>query len=148
MYEEMGRSGDALKQAREFRSLTDSVFNSEKHNELASREANYLFQKKEIEERNKHENEMAQAESDRKRQNIIISSVLGGLVLVIIFSFFLYKRFRIVKSQKQMIEEQKELVEEKQKEIMDSIHYAKRIQLSLLPNEKTFQKTLLRLKKD
>lgn len=148
VYEETKQFAQALNEARQTRILTDSLFNSEKHNELASREANYLFEKKENEERNKHDNEVAMAESQRKRQNIIIWSVCCGLILVMIFSFFLYKRFRIVKSQKQLIEDQKELVEEKQKEIMDSIHYAKRIQLSLLPNEKMFQRTISRLNKN
>jgi hypothetical protein len=37
------------------------------------------------------------------------------------------------------------LVEEKQKEILDSINYAKRIQMALLPNEKYIDKSLNRL---
>jgi len=37
--------------------------------------------------------------------------------------------------------------EEKQKEILDSIRYAKRIQLSLLPSAAFMQKTLHRLRK-
>ena len=47
-----------------------------------------------------------------------------------------------------MIEKQKEMVEEKQKEILDSIHYAKRIQRALLPTEKYFEKNIKNLKKD
>jgi hypothetical protein len=42
---------------------------------------------------------------------------------------------------------QKELLEEKQKEILDSIRYAKRIQTSLMPTEKYFNKILGRNKK-
>lgn len=38
-----------------------------------------------------------------------------------------------------------EFVEEKQKEILDSIHYAKRIQRSLLPTEKYIEKKLKEL---
>ena len=43
------------------------------------------------------------------------------------------------------IENQKQKVEAKQKEIIDSIKYAKRIQVSLLPTEKYIDKTLKRL---
>ena len=50
-----------------------------------------------------------------------------------------------VEEQKQQVEQQKQLVEEKQKEILDSIHYAKRIQQSQLPNEQYIEKTLKRL---
>ena len=45
------------------------------------------------------------------------------------------------------IELQHEALEEKQKEIIDSITYARRIQRSLLPTEKYIQKSLMRLKK-
>jgi len=39
------------------------------------------------------------------------------------------------------------LLEVKQKEILDSIHYAKRIQFTLLPNEKYITKSIERLRK-
>src|ERR1700752_4293569 len=58
-----------------------------------------------------------------------------------IFSFFLYRRFKITQKQKTVIEEQKALVEiknkeveEKQHEIIDSITYAKRLQQAILPS--------------
>jgi hypothetical protein len=49
------------------------------------------------------------------------------------------------KAEKQLFE-QKQVIEEKQKEIIDSIRYARRIQRSQLPNEKFIDKTLERLK--
>ena len=45
------------------------------------------------------------------------------------------------------IEMEKLLVEEKNKEILDSIHYSKRIQNALLPSEKYIERNLNRLKK-
>ena len=50
------------------------------------------------------------------------------------------------KAEKQLFE-QKKLIEEKQKEILDSIHYAKRIQKTLMPTDKYFEKETERLKK-
>jgi hypothetical protein len=38
-------------------------------------------------------------------------------------------------------------VEEKQKEILDSIHYARRIQMAQIPSEKSVFKKLEKLKK-
>ena len=52
-----------------------------------------------------------------------------------------------VELQKKEVEQQKQLVEENQKEIIDSITYARRIQSSLLPSEKYIEKSLIRLKK-
>jgi hypothetical protein len=46
-----------------------------------------------------------------------------------------------------LIEKQKRFVEEKQKEILDSIYYARRIQNAILPTEKYIDKTLKRLMK-
>lgn len=52
-----------------------------------------------------------------------------------------------VETRTQELENEKKHVEEKQKEILDSIHYAKRIQNALLPNEKFIDKKLKSLKK-
>lgn len=51
-----------------------------------------------------------------------------------------------VVAQKTEIERKNELLEVKQKEILDSIHYAKRIQFTLLPHEKYIIKSLQKLK--
>jgi hypothetical protein len=60
-----------------------------------------------------------------------------------VFSIFLYKRFRITERQKLVIEKQKILVDsayeklhEKNKEVMDSIYYAQRIQRALITSER------------
>jgi hypothetical protein len=45
------------------------------------------------------------------------------------------------KAEKQL-SEQKKLIEEKQKEILDSIRYARRIQRSLLPTEKYISRAI------
>ncbi len=51
-------------------------------------------------------------------------------------------RTQHIEEQKEIIEKQKELVEEKNKEVLDSINYAKRIQSALLTGEKYIQKYL------
>ena len=62
-----------------------------------------------------------------------------GFVLVFIFGIVIFNRFRIIRKQKEIIEikskqteEQKAIIENKNKEITDSINYAKRIQYTLL----------------
>ena len=76
-------------------------------------------------------------------------ALYGGLVLVIAFLGFVFNRFRVTQKQKIIIEQQKVLVdqaffhlEEKNKEVMDSIHYAKRIQTALLTSEKYIERKL------
>lgn len=81
------------------------------------------------------------------KQRIIIFSSVGGLVLIILLAFVisrnLYRTRRtneIIKKQKEEVEHQKELVEENRKEIIDSIHYARRIQQALLTNKQFIDK--------
>ena len=73
---------------------------------------------------------------------------IGGVVLLLFFAVFITSRFRVIRRQKEIIEIQKHLVDVKQKEILDSITYAKRIQQSLLPTEKYIEKRLEKLKND
>ncbi len=78
-------------------------------------------------------------------------ALYGGLLLVMAFGGFIFNRFKVAQKQKIIIELQKKEVDiafeklhEKNKEVMDSINYAKRIQNSLLPSEKFIARILNR----
>jgi cell division protein FtsX len=95
-----------------------------------------------------------QASEERKRQSIILNSVLVFLFFLTLFSILIFRSLqknrranKIITQQKKEVELQKHLVEEKQKEILDSIHYAKRIQKALITSEKYFGKMISELKK-
>ncbi len=131
----------------------DSNFNADNLRELGRAEVNYKFkfkssldslnyskQIKENEEKNKAEAE---------RRNLILIGVLSILMVAIVFSIYLIKLYRDKKKANEFISEQKkvtethlEIIEEKQKEIVDSINYAKRIQVALLANEEIMKKYL------
>ena len=85
----------------------------------------------------------AQFKQERTQRN----ALYGSIALLIVFGGFMFNRFRATQKQKSIIQVQKQVVEEKQREVLDSIHYAKRIQQSLLPTEKYIYKSLSRLKK-
>lgn len=96
-----------------------------------------------------NEREKALSEERDARNNLIIWFVSIGLGLVIVFTIFLFNRFQItqkqksiIESQKDEVEHQKELVEEKNKEITDSILYAKRLQEAILPPQRWMQEHL------
>jgi len=131
----LGNFREAYQFHVKFKQITDSIFNSENNEQLNQTKINFELEKKQAEQ----EKIKALAESDKKRQNIIIASVIIVLLVVCVFSIFLYKRFKVTNVQKEIISHQKELVEEKQKEISDSINYAKRIQTSFLANEVEFK---------
>lgn len=76
-------------------------------------------------------------------------ALYGGLVLVVLFSVFVFNRLKLTQKQKAIIEikeketnHQKQLVEEKQKEIIDSINYAQRIQSTLMASELSLSQNL------
>jgi glycerol-3-phosphate O-acyltransferase len=87
-----------------------------------------------------------------KSEKIQRYSLLAGLALLGIFALFIFNRFRVtakqkklIETQKEIVEKQKQIVEEKQQEILDSIHYAKRIQSALITSEYYIQKELKKL---
>ena len=70
-------------------------------------------------------------------------------LLLIPFALNIYLIAEFVKARtkaERQLAERKRMIEEKQKEILDSIHYAKRIQNTLMPNETYVAKTLKRLR--
>lgn len=100
------------------------------------------------------ENKISKAEQEKKdvfsaqekqRQQMIIYSISIILFFVTLFAIFIFRSYR--QKQKANIEiiKQKRIIEEKQKEILASINYAKRIQESLLPTEKYIDRAVKRL---
>jgi len=93
--------------------------------------------------------EIEKHEAEAKHQSILRNSFIAGFTLVLLFALFVLRSYkqkqkanRIITMQKNEVEKQKHLIEEHQKEILDSIHYAKRIQRSLLPTDKYFERVL------
>lgn len=141
---------NALVYYEEFVRLKDSIFNSEKNEVLNSLKTQYELEKQESNLKLKADNEKElikeesrlREEHNKKRADqehfidqLIIIGVIVVLIVVLIFSFFLYNRFKITTKQNRIIESQKQVVEEKNKQITDSINYAQRIQTALLPAE-------------
>ncbi len=95
-------------------------------------------------EKNKREIELLNSQKKLSEETIdqqktISYFTVTGLIMASGLAFFIFKGLReqrkankLISEQKSMVEQQKHLVEEHQKEILDSIHYAKRIQNTLL----------------
>jgi uncharacterized membrane protein len=102
--------------------------------------------------RSQEENQLIEAEKKQKeealqKQKVIIYAVSAGVILILILLFVAIKAYKQKQKANEIIIKQKLEVEEKQKEILDSIHYAKRIQTALLTSEYYIEKNLNRLKK-
>lgn len=131
--------------------MRDSINNEETQKAAVKKQLQYAYEKKEAVAQKEHEKELekqqAIADEKQRKQNIVICSVVAGLILVIVFASYVFKTLRITRKQKLLIEIKSKEVEGKQKEILDSIHYAKRIQQTLIPSDKYIAKNLNRLQK-
>lgn len=85
-------------------------------------------------------------------QKTIRNVAIIGAIILLFFLFFVFsslqkniRQKKIISEKHLEIEEQKRIIEEKQKDIIDSITYARRIQRSLLPTEKYIDKNLTKL---
>jgi len=147
LYSLTNKHKQALEHYKKYIAARDSITNDENTEKQTRLEMNYEFDKKIAANK---------AEQDKKDTvtQIIIYSVSAGLFLVLMLVVFIFRGYRqkqrankLLESKNAIIYTQKKLVEEKQKETLDSIHYAKRIQQSLLPTEKYIQRKLNELNK-
>jgi len=146
VYETSGDFRNALVYYKEFKSYRDSTMNRENLEQMRSAEARYENEKKQKEiELLAEKQKRSAAESEKGRLYLYFAGagILGlGVLLVLLFNNNRAKQKanQELESFNSRISEQKELVEEKNKEITDSINYAKRIQQSILTSDAYFKK--------
>jgi len=121
---------------KKYSAARDSLLNQESSKQVAEMNAKY-----ETEKKNK---ELIQKDAESKQRTTERNAFIGGFALMIVLAFFIFRSYRQKQKANQIISHQKKIVDEKQKEILDSIHYAQRIQKSLLPTEKYLERNLNR----
>lgn len=146
LYNELGDYEKSTYHLKNQIELSDSIFNQEKTMAIMSartafdvenkeKEIRMLNMKNELGEKNARLQE-AELEQTKSRQ-ILLYSILAFTLIFIIALFVLIKKRnktnKLLKRQKNEITEQKEVLQVKNKEILDSIQYAKRIQTAILP---------------
>jgi len=118
--------------------LKDSLFNLKLTEQIAEADAKYANEKKqkdiELLQKDNSIQQIVMEKHKTQRNGLII-----GFSLMFIMLLFIVKGYRqkqkaneVITQQKIDVEQKNSLIEEKQKEILDSIHYAKRIQNTLL----------------
>lgn len=126
--------------------IRDTLFNKDFALQMNEMKEKYEADKNELSISNLNkEAQLKDAEINQQRLRQYGMAV--GLLLLIVLSFVLYKNFTQKKKDNIIIQHQKNVVDEKNKEITDSITYAKRIQTASLPTENYIEKTMERLKK-
>ncbi len=149
LYAQTGKFEKALYYYKEHIKYCDSVMSEENQKAAIQKEMQYQYEKQRTadsitaaKQAEIHKAQIAQQQAEIKAKRNQQYALYGGLALVMIFAGFMYNRYKITQRQKDIIAKQKKLVEEKNKEITDSILYAKRIQQAILPSQDKWQ-TLL-----
>lgn len=118
--------------------LRDNIFNKENSRSVA--EMNALYETKEKEEKILKQQEKAKYEASQKQ--LIIGTGSIGLLLLIVIVVILVKGNIAKKKINKTLAIQKQQIEAKNRDITDSIQYAKRIQSAILPTNKLIKKYL------
>lgn len=126
-YESEGDFKNALKHFKRSFQIKDSLFKSENTRQLNEMAARFESDKKDLQLRNKDE-KLA------KQKTILFSSVAGTVLLLLLLIVF-FSRARIKQKANEKLEKAYHVIEEKNKDITDSINYAKKIQQAILPHE-------------
>ncbi len=133
---------DAFEHNKLYIAYRDSINNVETTKKSVEQQMQYIFEKKEVETKANQKIKDAVVTTDKKRQKTVLFLVSGVLLLVIIFTVFVFRTLRLTRKQNTIIELQKNLVEEKHKEITDSINYAERIQRSFIATKELLDNNL------
>lgn len=149
IYRKLGNESKALEMFEKFITTRDTLKSEENQKAIIQQQFQYQYEIQSAEDslRNAEKEKVQNAEINQQKAEIKAKQNLqillfGGLGLVVVFSIFIYNRFRLTQKQNKIIEEQKHEVEEKNKEITDSINYAKRIQTAILPPNKMIKEFL------
>lgn len=156
VYKNTGRANEALTMHETFVKMRDSLNTQTLERTLRESKMKNDYEMKNqklasLRQKEKliRENEK-RVEAERASYQFLLNVVLFiGLGFMIIVSLIIWKRFKVSRLQNRIINEQrievirqKAIIEAKQKEVLDSIHYARRIQNALLPSDKLIDRSI------
>jgi len=128
IYEDYDSIDKAYKYYKLYSIYKDSLFNNKTTSNIS------ILQKQYKSDKEKSELLIVQDEK-RKRNTIIFSFVILVIILLTGFVFLLFSRLTGTRKKKKEIEKQKLIVDEKNREITDSLNYAKKIQEAILKSD-------------
>jgi serine phosphatase RsbU (regulator of sigma subunit) len=147
VYKIKGEYTKSLEFHEKYIELKEKINTEESKKALISSEFRIAYEKKEqalkLEQEKKniiHQQEALRKQSDLDKQKAITYGFMAGFILLIALVFMVLRNLKQTKAANAIISEQKKevegknvLIESKQKEIVDSINYALRIQEAILP---------------
>lgn len=145
-YSKLGNYKQAYDFEMEYQSLKDSILNDDLSLDMAKREFEYGYklkaEKDSMEQAQEAEIQDLQHKSEIRRQRNFTYFGLFLALVATVMSLYVYRNFQKKKKANKEILLSKQIIEVKNKEITDSINYARRIQTAMLPSEKHCQTIL------
>ena len=156
VYEKLNQNEKALDFLENSQLLNDSVNREENKTAVAEAEIKYEYDKKivkdslvNLQKQRVFDASLAVKNAELKSQNRITNGVVLILFLIVVFSILIWIRYQKNQQEKEVIQDQKKVmdeayvelesnkkqIEQKNKEIIDSIYYARYIQRALYPDE-------------
>ena len=149
LYKLQGNISAALQMYELHVVMKDSLVNTENKKSFVKQQTQYEYEKNKALDDKENEKKIAIEIEKQKKQYIILIIVIIATSLIFILLLIIYRRLRITRKQKIIIEEQKEEVEsqrdqieEQRDDILASINYAKRIQNAILPPDSQMKEYL------
>jgi tetratricopeptide (TPR) repeat protein len=152
MYFRLGKFKEAYFAHVDYMNLKDSVYSDKNSKAMGRIEAKASFDKLEALEHAEQKRKDDLVQKEMEMEKVLRNSFIAGFALMLVLSVIIFRSYKqkkndnkIIAEQKIKVEEQRDYIEEKQKEIIDSIRYAKRIQRALIASEKYVETNLNRL---
>jgi serine phosphatase RsbU (regulator of sigma subunit) len=137
VYQNEGMYEVANKYLNRFVSLKDTILRQENKQVAEELATKYESDLKDAENNSLKTEAVLREEVISKKSTTINVMIIGSALLLGLIVLVFISRQKINKA-KQLTEKQKLIIEEKNKEITDSINYAKRLQNTMLPGEASF----------
>ncbi len=138
IYEQLGDYKKALGYFHQHQTLKDRLFNEENTAKILSLQYDYDYDKKLQAQRYVQIKKDAVAASEKKKQNQILLLISSIMILFVAVSVLIFRGYLRKQKINKKITLQNDLIREKQREIIDSINYAKRIQNAVYPDPEKF----------
>jgi len=161
--EELGTNDKALFHYKQYVAINDSIVKMESKDGVIKNNEQFKYERKRLQDSvafaNKeaiHDQQILEKEAESAQKDLVtekykstLYAAIGGVLLLLIIVGFSIRSYSLKKRDNATILQQKEIVENsnlqlelKNKEILDSISYAKRIQSAILPSSNSVRQNL------
>lgn len=129
---EIGNYKEAYDYFEKYKTTEDTLSNKELAAELNTIKAKYDTEKK--------QKEIELLKANANKDKITKIALAAGTILLLLLAFLLFNRYRLKSKTNLLLEHQNSIISEKNKDISDSINYAKKIQDAILPTRADIEK--------